>query len=160
MPIKPRINYNYSKGVNQGYIQIKAKSRSPSMKAQLHTSGTLLSLGLRPAPRQLLLSLVVVPRAGTSERLESLAVTGLHLHQQPLLGSLHGLRPYHRVPSLNFSLTSSILSILLHWGCTFTNGLAWSQAPASAALHAPSMPSKPYHLIDSYIIKFSCQYKE
>ena len=54
------------------------------------------------------------------------APAGLHLHQESVLGSLHGLWPCHMVPSLQFSLFSlQFWSFQINLSCSFNNGFYW-----------------------------------
>lgn len=63
---------------------------------------------------------------GTPTMLSYPAPAGLHLHQEPVLGSLHKLRPCHMVPSLQFFLFSlQFWSFQSNLSCSFNNGLYW-----------------------------------
>lgn len=87
----------------------------------------------------------------------------LHLHQQPLLGSLQELRAYPLVPSLNFSLKlPQSWAIYYNWCCTFTYDLSWhpfrdstptKQCQATAYLHDPTMSPKSNSTLRYYQVQ-------
>lgn len=80
------------------------------------------------------------------------AATGLHIHQETLLGSRHGAKPqllsvisFNPEPSTATEAASSPVA---------SPGLS----PCLALLHAPECFQNQYHLGNSYTAKFRCQY--